>query len=622
MKPNAAYRRDIDGLRAIAVVPVLAFHAHVPGFSGGFVGVDIFFVISGFLITSIIAREVDAGQFSLIRFYERRARRVLPALMVVLAFVLAMASWLYLPDDFAAVPRSALMVLLFLSNLWFFLKVGYFGGGAETMPLLHCWSLAVEEQFYIAFPILLRLIANRTPRFRLYSVATITAVSFAWALLKQADTDGFAFYMLPPRAWELLVGGLLALAKWPDVRSPVVRNGLALGGMGLILLSVFSYDKATVFPGLTALAPVLGAALLIQCAPGTLMGRLLATRPLVGIGLISYSLYLWHWPLIVFVNYAGDKVLHGPIQVAVIVCSIIIAWASWRYVERPFRDSRQFSQRRIFMTTGWAMAAVGLLSLLLMLPGGWNSRFSPQANHLIAASHDISPKRGMCITRRIGGARPECNLGAQVSPQAILWGDSHGVEFAWIIGQHMARQNQSLMERTHSSCAPVIGYTVAIDPGCARFNAEVMTRIMASPQIRTVYLAAFWALSNYNQPGMIGKVDATIKQLQTAGKNVIIIGPVPSQPFNVPRRLAHAAIQGNLDAVQGASLEDYKLQTNWFTSSYARWRAHGVIVIDPIISLAEGDHTRLQANGKPLYADSHHISLSGAEMVITRSGNF
>jgi peptidoglycan/LPS O-acetylase OafA/YrhL len=348
----SGYRADIDGLRAVAILPVLLFHAGVAGFSGGFVGVDIFFVISGYLITGIIAREIDEGRFSILKFYERRARRIMPALLPTIAVVLVVAAWLYLPSDFPSVPRSALAATWFLSNVSFFAETGYFQGGAETKPLLHTWSLAIEEQFYIGFPILLMLVARHLPRWRKPVVLGIALFSFAIAWWTQAKGDGFAFYLLPPRAWELFTGALLALGAVPPVRMQGAREAVALVGLAMIAVAVFAYDRHTVFPGVTALLPVLGAAALIHCAPGTVAGRLLATRPLVAVGLISYSLYLCHWPLIVFVEYAQDARLSGWQSLAVILAAFAIATLSWWFVERPFRDRSRFGRRAIFTLTG------------------------------------------------------------------------------------------------------------------------------------------------------------------------------------------------------------------------------------------------------------------------------
>lgn len=618
MSESSPYRRDIDGLRALAIIPVLAFHSKIPGFSGGFVGVDLFFVISGFLITGIVTREVDNGTFSLVRFYERRARRILPALLVMIAAVLALAAWFYLPDDFAAVPRSALMTLIFLANVWFFTKTGYFGGLAETMPLLHCWSLAVEEQFYVVFPLLLWACAKCWHKRRWQVIALVAALSFALAWWKQADTDGFAFYLLPTRAWEMMAGSLLALAAPVPPTSRVPRQLVAFAGLVLIVWSVITYDRHTVFPGLAALPPVLGASLLIRFAPGTVVGKLLSTAPLVGVGLISYSLYLWHWPLIVFAEYTRDRPLDGVEQIVIVAACFVAASVSWRFIERPFRDSRRINQRRIFVYSAASIAVVAGVSLAMLPLGGWTTRFSPQVIALASAAHDISPKRDGCTVKNASGATwPQCVLGAAVPPAAALWGDSHGIELAWALGQKFGRSGRALVQHTRASCPPVIGYRIDNDPDCARTNVRVIQQLRASPNVRTVYLAGFWASPLYRKPHMPGLIDATIAQLQAAGKQVVVIGPVPPQSFDVPRGLAHAAAKGALASVQGTSLGRYHDETAWFTGHYARWQRSGVQVVDPLQVLASNGHTQLMINNKPLYFDSHHLSVSGAAAVVS-----
>lgn len=617
MAHTASYRRDIDGLRALAILPVLGFHAGLPGFSGGFVGVDVFFVISGFLITGIIAREIDEGQFSLLRFYERRARRILPALLLMIAVVLGAAALFYLPADFAGVPRSALMTLLFMANAWFFTQTGYFGGPADSMPLLHCWSLAVEEQFYLAFPFLLWACARFAPQYRTRALVLAGLLSFAIAWAKQADTDGFAFYLLPARAWELLAGSLLALHPPDTTGSQRKSEALALFGLLLIAGAVFAYDRSTVFPGISALAPVGGAALLIRHAPGTMMGRLLSTPILVGTGLISYSLYLWHWPIIVFADYLTDGPQRPLFKAAIIAASFLTAWASWRFVERPFRDPRRFGQRRIFRLALGGMGAIAAFALALVPLGGWPSRFPPEVTRLAQAAHDISPKRDRCILDEAGADHPDCILGAPVAPTAAIWGDSHGVELAWALGESLASENRSVVQRTRASCPPVNGYHVANDPGCAAGNARTMAYLLASPQISHVYLAAFWASPAYRQPGMAGRIDGTIARLQAAGKTVTLIGPVPPQPFDVPRHLAQAAANGRLHLARGAPLADYHHETAWLTQHYSRWKQKGVRIVDPLSVLAQGAHSRLMVNGRPAYFDSHHLSLAGARAVVT-----
>lgn len=607
----ASYRPDIDGLRAFAVLPVLLYHAQVPGFSGGFIGVDLFFVISGYLITGIIAREIDAGSFSILKFYERRARRILPALFAMIAFVLIGASWLYLPGDFEDVPRSALAALGFLANVWLFTEAGYFGASAETMPLLHTWSLGVEEQFYIVFPILLIVIARFAPQWRLRAVLTLTVGSFIWAVMKQADTDSFAFYLLPPRAWELMVGSLLALGVIPAVRIRWINESLCLMALIAIIGATIMYNHNTVFPGVAALPPVLGAAVLIHCGQQTVAGRLLSMKGPVAIGLISYSLYLWHWPLIVFTQYAQDRPLSTLQSAAIIAVSLGVAWASWHFIEKPFRNPVRFNQKRVFGLSAAGIGGLSFAAVLMVMQGGWTNRFSDQTVHYTSGVNDISPVRDACITDQIGGARPECILGADVPPQAMIWGDSHGVELAWVLGQKYEANQMAIVQRTRASCAPTIGYDDVRDPRCRAFNDAVMTELTEASSITTVYLSAFWARDNYREAEVEKLMDDTIHRLQSLGKTVVLIGPVPPQTSPVPRRLA---LRG--EDAPTATRPIFDEQTNWFTQRFPDWRTLGVKIIDPAETLFDGDKSIIVADGQPLYFDSHHLSLAGAELVL------
>ncbi|MEJ7934481.1 acyltransferase family protein [Sphingobium sp. AN558] len=615
------YRPDIDGLRAIAILPVLLFHAHIGGFSGGYVGVDVFFVISGFLITGIIAREVDEQRFSLVRFYERRFRRIMPALSLMIMVVLGAAAWLYLPGDIESVPKSALAATLFSSNLWFFTDTGYFSGGADTKPLLHTWSLAVEEQFYIGFPILLMLVARFAPRWRTAAVGVITAASLLLAILMQRDTSGFTFYLLPTRAWELLAGALLALGAVPAVRTRWQREVIAFGGLVAIALAVACYNRDTIFPGVTALAPVLGAAALLHCAPHTLAGRLLTLPPVVGVGLISYSLYLWHWPLIVLTEYATDIPLTGAVRIIVIAASIAAATLSWRFVERPFRDARRVPSRRVFQFTSGAMLLLSALSAALIFAGPWSSRFSPEVLGLIAGRDDISPMRKRCHDSFMRGAAP-CVLGASTRPDAMLWGDSHGVEMAYALSEAAKAHGHALIERTTSSCPPVLGYDAPKDPRCVRANNAAFDSIRADPHLRRVYLAAFWANGQFDDPAFLRKLDGTIGALRRLGREVVLIGPVPPQPFDVPRRLAHLARAGQLSRALGMDRATIEARTVHLRGFINGWRRSGVRVIEPVASLCRKATCDIVREGKPLYFDSHHPSLTAARLIVARASPY
>ncbi len=364
------YRREIDGLRALAVVPVILFHAGFGAFSGGYVGVDVFFVISGYLITTIILTEMAEDRFSLVRFYERRARRILPALILVTLVSLAFG-WVFLnPIAVKSLATSAIGVATFTSNILFWLGKGYFEEASELMPLIHTWSLAVEEQYYVIFPVAL-LLLSRVGVTKFASVfAALAVISLAvavWAVSFQTHPRivSGAFFLLPTRGWELLLGGIAALIlmKQRDGGTgSVLQQALAALGLAAILLSVVIYDSQTAFPGLAALLPTVGAFLIILYGTGdTFTGRLLANPLLVGPGLISYSLYLWHQPLFAFYRHIqGTTVIDVTAAVLLILASAVLSFITWKLVETPFRRRDFLSVKHLLSVSFVALLAVGL----------------------------------------------------------------------------------------------------------------------------------------------------------------------------------------------------------------------------------------------------------------------
>ena len=336
------YRADIDGLRAVAVLPVVLYHAGVLGMSGGFLGVDVFFVISGFLITSIIATEISEHRFSLLSFYERRARRILPALTVVVLSTFAVGWVLLVPSEYKSLGQSALASALFLSNVYFTLTLDYFAPAAEFSPLLHTWSLAVEEQFYLFYPpVLALLFAWRGIRAALWAVAGISGLSLAAAVVMLPVKPDWVFYLIFFRAWELGIGAVLALSFFPVPRRRLLREIIAITGLLAILVPVFLYDSSMPFPGIAAVPPVFGAAAIIYIGKeslGSTVNKILAHRSLVWIGLISYSLYLWHWPILAFFRIGREHVsLPLDVGLLAVAVSVGVAWVSYRVIEYPFR---------------------------------------------------------------------------------------------------------------------------------------------------------------------------------------------------------------------------------------------------------------------------------------------
>jgi peptidoglycan/LPS O-acetylase OafA/YrhL len=347
------YRREIDGLRALAVLPVILFHAGFETFSGGFVGVDVFFVISGYLITTIILAELEQGKFSIVNFYERRARRILPALFLVMLVCIPFAWFWLLPSDMKDFSQSLVAVSVFASNVLFWRESGYFDTAAELKPLLHTWSLAVEEQYYVLFPLFLMLFWKFGKLWILVTLGLVFVASLAVAQWAAYAKPAAAFYLLPTRGWELLIGAFAAFYLSQSNRKDFGKGLSEFGGwlgVALILYTVFAYSKTTPFPGFYALVPTIGTVLIILFATQqTTVGKFVGNKAFVGVGLISYSAYLWHQPLFAFARQIGVSDSEVGIFLALSITSIFLAYLSWKYVEAPFRNKALVGKKTVFL---------------------------------------------------------------------------------------------------------------------------------------------------------------------------------------------------------------------------------------------------------------------------------
>ena len=382
---QSQYRPDIDGLRALAVLPVIAFHLSVPMFSGGFVGVDIFFVISGYLITATLISDIHASRFSIAKFYERRIRRIIPALFGMMLVTSLFTAAFFCPTDLKAFGKSLICAALSVSNFYFWRQQGYFEPESTTRPLLHTWSLGVEEQFYIFFPLVLALLHKRVSK-RLRTIVLLTAVvSLLISIISTTYAPASAFYLLPARAWELMVGSMLSLGMFPKITGPAHRNAIAaLGLMFIVAANVFLNDTMP-FPGIAAILPCAGAVLLIGAGRSgdSVVSRVLSWTPLVFIGQISYSLYLWHWPLIVFQRTNGllsNGLSHQAGRIIFFPLLLAISILSWRYIEQPFRTgSLRLGGPALFRLAA-VSAAIGVaLGVFFIGSDGLPRRFPPKA---------------------------------------------------------------------------------------------------------------------------------------------------------------------------------------------------------------------------------------------------
>lgn len=635
------YRAEIDGLRAIAVLPVILFHAGFTAFSGGFVGVDIFFVISGYLITSIILSEMEQGKFSIVNFYERRARRILPALFFVMAATLPFA-WMWLiPSEFKDFSKSIVAVMLFSSNILFWQTSGYFDTAVESKPLLHTWSLAVEEQYYVLFPILL-LVAWRFGRRNLAALLLVLVI--ASLMLAQYTTTmepDASFYLLPTRGWELGIGALAALYMKKSERVELARGwseALAMLGLLLIAASIFVYDENTPFPSAYTLAPTIGTALIIlYCRPATLAGWLLTRRAMVGIGLVSYSAYLWHQPLFAL---ARQRSAHEPglLTFTVLgVLSLVLGYLSWRYVEAPFRDRSRIGKSRVFSLSAVGMAVFLCIGLAGYQTNGFREREKWDGiEHAFDTQKQLGSGNRLCEQNEIDSAfGPQvCVIGDRSKqPDGVLWGDSYAGALMHGLDQELRRSGRAFYVVLSDGCIPVEGAwrtrkQKEFDCDAAR-HRRFVSAVMRQESIRTVvWTGAFSALLG-NKPHEDYVIDGapaehevtkrrivdTLEKLDDAGKHVVFIGDTPKFPSFVAdyaiRRFA--ATDGDIAAtVQKVSRTHMARSINQ-ADVLAEARDHAKVIDGLQLFCDPQNCSSHDAGGRLLFIDNNHISHAGSE---------
>ena len=654
--PAGAYRADIDGLRAIAVLSVVAYHAGLPLFTGGFVGVDIFFVISGYLIGGIVERELRAGVFSFTGFYARRARRLLPALAGVLLFGYGGAALLLAPSETLDYAHSALATIFAVSNVLFWKGGGYFSPAAEHDLLLMTWSLGVEEQFYICFPIVLVLLL-RLWRPRVFLVlGVLSAASLALSVWAVRHAPTGAFYLLPARAWELGAGILLVLRLPPRV-GPMLADGLGLVGLALILGPIFGYTTHTPFPGLTAVPPVLGAVLLIAVPQSRVNRIVLAAPPMVLLGLISYSWYLWHWPLLAFARISTVHELGPALGAAIAVLSAVAGYLSWRFIERPFR--RGPAPAAIVVRRAAAvLVLLATPAVVVMMAHGWPQRFDPALSRLESQTQRLvtDPCLGTYGAREPDQS-PVCMPPDDGRPAVAVLGDSHAAALAPGLRAAADRDGRRFLQLTASSCPTIAGLSRLI-PGrpshladCAEFSHRAADLVLADPSIDTVVLAGYWsapfgldelgerfvpdgAVPNQVSPAdsrenLVATLDRLIGRLEAAGKRVVLVKDVPLFDFDpmdrritefVPaRRWLFERFAADRDPLTAPSAETLTSLADPLIDRVAA--AHPAVrLVDPKLALCAAGRCRFADADDAFYLDNQHLTAVGARFVVTTLG--
>ncbi|PSL19173.1 acyltransferase family protein [Shimia abyssi] len=527
-KPSlpAPHRAEIDGLRAIAVLAVVLYHFGIPGLRGGFVGVDIFFVISGFLIGGILWREKTAtGRLSLGRFYMRRIRRLAPAYVAMSVAVLVVGWMVLLPFDYRETAKGVIAATVYLSNVQFFRQSGYFDGAAEDKVLLHTWSLSVEEQFYLFLPLVF-LLFSRSRRAMIVALVALFIASLLSAIPMTSRSQTAAFYLFPFRAWELLAGVLLAI--WGQERASDWRVGPWASWLGLVLIlgGIVWIQPGNAFPGWQAMVPVLGTVLLlVNGQDDNPVNRVLSMRGPVWIGLISYSLYLWHWPVFTLSTYVRGA--YGVLETGVWVgLSFALAWVSWRFVEQPVRRARDLSGT--VLLGGATLASLVLLgaSAFVFKADGVDGRFGPAAEVHIAASSDFLQDFSRCYVPAEGPFEgiEVCPIGPEGrAPRVLIWGDSHVRAFYEGLAQAANEHQRAGLVIWRAGCAPVFDLekvensaTDVQNRACRAANDQIRSALAGMPELRDVLLIGRWAYYTTGT-GTGNDVHNTISLSSTAG---------------------------------------------------------------------------------------------------------
>ena len=605
-KVETRYRADIDGLRAVSILLVVAYHAQPWLVRGGFIGVDIFFVISGFLITRIILSKAKAGTFSSLAFYARRVRRIFPALIVVLATTYLIGWIILLPDGFALLGKSTAAGVAFVSNLFQLNQTGYFAPEAAENPLLHLWSLGIEEQFYIFWPLLLVLLLGS--KYRRIRIAAIAAASFGLSLLIFLGLKEWSFYSPLPRAWELLAGGLLASSQVEGVArqsSPLRENLLSAAGLAAIIGAAAALNKESLFPGAWALLPVLGAVLIIIAPNSTVNRVLLSSRAMVAIGLISYPLYLWHWPLLSYLGIIRNGVPNAIEIWAVVIVAFILAWLTYRFVEIPLRR-----QLKAVAGLSFALLAVGLAGIATAANSGFPLRFPAEIRAIAMLAPQSNDGFGDKCFLEGPGARLDANCIEQGDkPLLFLWGDSTAA--ALYPGLKRAEETVPfrLARFAVPGCAPILAASVSCDG-----NNDLVFGFVKSSRPDIVLLHAMW-----DRTHNLDRLAATIEQLKALKiPRIVILGPVPLWKRTLPLALVNAyrlthVIEDRISAgVTGAGSDE---QMRSFS------QAHGVEYISAWRVLCDGNGclTRVGPTAEEVVTtDIVHLSNAGSKYLVEK----
>ena len=640
--PDLGYRPDIDGLRAVAVLSVVVFHAFPAYLPGGFAGVDVFFVISGFLISSIIFKGLDSGTFSIRTFYERRVRRIFPSLLTVLIFCLVLGWFVLLPDEYQRLGLHSAGGASFIANLIFWDEAGYFDARAHAKPLLHLWSLGVEEQFYLVWPLLAILLWRWLPRHQWRVVVGMALASFALNIAIKGYMPEAAFYSPLTRLWELLAGALLAFhaqraasppGRWPRLMR-IHPEALSVLGIALLVAAFVVIDKSRSFPGWWAILPVLGSTMIILAGARSRVNALwLSSRPMVLVGLISYPLYLWHWPLLSYAYIIEGKTPSIAIRSVAVALSLVLAWGSWRLIETPVRKSKGRAAFAVLLFLGIMLAALGYA---VYLKDGMPQRMTAYTERLAELVWEVEKISERSCKERF--TQPALSYCLESTPgaahQVALIGDSFANQYFVALNARYQRLNKSMVNLGRGQCPVLRGIetTRPVNYSCEAISNYVLDYVLSTPSIETVIIADRWRrdvggklkhrrLPAETKPATIlqAGIEDTVAELLAAGKRVVIVSGTPELPYVArscvrfrPFYLSKREHQDRC-AMPRSSYEKYaRAYKQVLANVKAKYPA--LMVVDPAVPLCDKDWCHGRVDGRLVFRDSNHFSHAGAEL--------
>ncbi len=616
---NPEFKTYIAGLRAISVIGVLLFHADKHVLSGGFFGVDVFFVISGFLISNAIHQDLLAGDFSISYFYERRARRILPAFFVVAAGA-AIAAWLFLlPIELVGFCKSLIASMVFAANIYFYESLNYFTPEANQIPLLHYWSLGVEEQFYIFFPVILYAINRLRPKSTVPILAALFFASFIGAGVAEKLYAPAAFYLLPFRAFELLMGGLLAISGVQNSLSRTESDLVAFLGLALIIGAMIFVSESTGATVTLGALPCLGAALILFAGEKSrIVNRILGLAPLVFVGGISYSLYLVHWPIIVFATRLAPDASHALFFWGVLLSSFVLGWLSYRLVEQPVRLHKDFWKQRVVavgaVTTLLSFIAV---SAVAIQADGFSSSLHARIKAAMPYNYDDllrMLRKGACfidVDNRVSDFNAEVCL-PRKRPFALLWGDSTIAHLYAGLDPLLRERGLSLGQSTSSACPPLIGVDIPGRPNCRPFNDMAIAKILRRrPEF--VVLGGVWSAD----ADELAQLDATLDVLEKAAIRAVVVGPGPLYKRNAPLFIAERFSRGDSDTESAGELDDAVFARDAVLKRRIAARP-GVKYVSILDAVCKNGQCPVLRAGKSMHFDLTHLTPDGSDYFARR----